>query len=146
MEFVPARAAKVAIGDLDRDDWRCLVVDLGSIAEPTERALVGTAVLDRLWERRADRRPVLIIIDEAERICFANGAAEGFFQASRQMLVRQRLPDIVPFASPVLGAVAQTRHTASTGTSAASAASSSAISHASRSVRGVSVASWASAP
>jgi len=63
------RSDRGLLGDLDRDDWRCLVVDLGSIAEPNERALVGTAVLDRLWERRADRRPVLIIVDEAHNVC-----------------------------------------------------------------------------
>lgn len=76
--------------------------------QPAHRPMpLAHAVLDALPNP-------LIIIDEAERICFANGAAESFFQASRQMLTRQRLPDIVPFASPVLGAVAQTRHTAST--------------------------------
>ena len=36
----PARRAR-------RDDWRCLVVDLGSIALPAERSMVAAAVLSR---------------------------------------------------------------------------------------------------
>lgn len=57
------------LGDLERDDWRCLVVDLGSVAAPAERSMVAAAVLGRLWERRADRRPVLVVMDEAHNIC-----------------------------------------------------------------------------
>jgi DNA helicase HerA-like ATPase len=45
------------------------VVDLGSIALPAERALVATAVLSKLWAMRAERRPVLLVIDEAHNIC-----------------------------------------------------------------------------
>ncbi len=50
-------------------DVRCLVVDLGSLGTPQEQALVAEAVLGRLWERRADRSPVLIVIDEAHNVC-----------------------------------------------------------------------------
>jgi hypothetical protein len=57
------------LAELDRPDWRCLVVDLGSIALPSTRALVATAVLSRLWARRAERRPVLVVIDEAHNVC-----------------------------------------------------------------------------
>jgi len=57
------------LADLDRRDWRCLVVDLGTIALPATRALVAAAVLSRLWERRAERRPVLVVIDEAHNVC-----------------------------------------------------------------------------
>lgn len=31
--------------------------------------MVAAAVLGRLWERRADRRPVLVVMDEAHNIC-----------------------------------------------------------------------------
>ncbi|HSK15877.1 MAG TPA: ATP-binding protein [Gaiellaceae bacterium] len=48
---------------------RCLVVDLGSLATPEEEALVANAVLARLWERRADREPVLVVVDEAHNVC-----------------------------------------------------------------------------
>jgi uncharacterized protein len=48
---------------------RCLVVDLGSLGTREEQALVAEAVLGRLWERRTDRTPVLIVIDEAHNVC-----------------------------------------------------------------------------
>ncbi len=48
--------------------------------------------------------PLLILNDE-KRICAVNAAAEDFFQASRSVLERQNLKDIVPFASPALEAV-----------------------------------------
>jgi len=57
------------LGDLADRDWRCLVIDLGSIDVPAERALVSAAVLSELWARRAERRPVLVVIDEAHNVC-----------------------------------------------------------------------------
>jgi DNA helicase HerA-like ATPase len=48
---------------------RCLVLDLGSLGSRAEQALVADAVLGTLWERRADRRPVLIVVDEAHNVC-----------------------------------------------------------------------------
>ena len=51
---------------------RCLVVDLGSLATREEQALAAEAVLARLWEHRADRAPVLIVIDEAHNVCPAD--------------------------------------------------------------------------
>jgi Helicase HerA, central domain len=48
---------------------RCLVIDLGSLGGRGEQALVAEAVLSTLWERRAERRPVLIVIDEAHNVC-----------------------------------------------------------------------------
>lgn len=53
----------------------------------------------------------LIVIDEEERVCLANVAAENYFQASSNILTRNRLGDLVPFSSPVFGAVAQARNT-----------------------------------
>lgn len=63
-----AREERGILGDLERDDWRCLVVDLGATT-PDERSLAAAAVLEALWERRAERRPVLIVIDEAHNVC-----------------------------------------------------------------------------
>jgi DNA helicase HerA-like ATPase len=57
------------LGALDDRDVRCLVVDLGSLATREEQALVAESVLRRLWERRADRRPVLVVVDEAHNVC-----------------------------------------------------------------------------
>jgi hypothetical protein len=48
---------------------RCLVVDLGSLATREEQALAAAAVLETLWERRAEREPVLIVVDEAHNVC-----------------------------------------------------------------------------
>ncbi|MCB1379013.1 MAG: PAS domain-containing protein [Alphaproteobacteria bacterium] len=54
----------------------------------------------------------LVVIDDQGRICLANVAAENYFQSSSSLLTRQSLGDIVPFSSPVFGAIAQARATA----------------------------------
>ena len=51
---------------------RCVVVDLGSLATRAEQSLVAGAVLAGLWERRARREPVLVVIDEAQNVCPAS--------------------------------------------------------------------------
>jgi DNA helicase HerA-like ATPase len=48
---------------------RAVVVDLGSLASPGEKAIAGESVLAALWRRRADREPILIVIDEAHNVC-----------------------------------------------------------------------------
>jgi len=48
---------------------RGLVVDLGSLETPGEKAVAAESVLAALWRRRADREPVLIVIDEAHNVC-----------------------------------------------------------------------------
>jgi hypothetical protein len=60
-----------AVADPDR---RCVVVDLGSLPTRDEQALTGAAVLGELWRRREERRPVLIVIDEAHNVCPAEPA------------------------------------------------------------------------
>ena len=54
----------------------------------------------------------LIVLDGDEHICLANAAAENYFQASSTALLRHKLHDLVPFSSPVFGAVAQARNNA----------------------------------
>ncbi len=54
----------------------------------------------------------LLVIDEGDRICFVNGAAENFFQASSALLTRHKISDLVSFSSPVFHAVAKARNTA----------------------------------
>jgi DNA helicase HerA-like ATPase len=44
-------------------------VDLGTLGSPREKDVVAQAVLARLWERRNERRPVLIVVDEAHNVC-----------------------------------------------------------------------------
>lgn len=48
---------------------RCVVIDLGSLPTRDEQSLVATVVLGDLWRHRAERRPVLIVIDEAHNVC-----------------------------------------------------------------------------
>ena len=53
---------------------RGVVVDLGSLATREEQSLTAAAVLGSLWARREERRPVLIVIDEAHNVCPARPA------------------------------------------------------------------------
>ncbi len=55
--------------ELDDDDWRALIIDTGTLGNPEEKSLVAHAVLEHLWARRNERRPVLIVIDEAHNVC-----------------------------------------------------------------------------
>jgi hypothetical protein len=50
---------------------RATVLDLSGFAQPEERLLIALAVLDHLWEHRAERRPTLLVIDEAHNVCSA---------------------------------------------------------------------------
>jgi uncharacterized protein len=51
------------------DGPRALVVDLGSLGSTDEKAVAAESVLAALWRRRAQRDPVLIVIDEAHNVC-----------------------------------------------------------------------------
>ena len=73
-------------------------------AAPEAEAPPARAVVDALPNP-------LVVIDEDERITLANAAAEDYFQTSSNVLLRHRLSDLVPFSSPVFGAVAQARAT-----------------------------------
>ena len=48
---------------------RALVVDLGSLGTPGEKAIAAESALAALWRRRSEREPVLIVIDEAHNVC-----------------------------------------------------------------------------
>ena len=50
-------------------DVRCVVIDLGSLPTREEQSLVAAAVLGDLWRRRQERKPVLVVIDEAHNVC-----------------------------------------------------------------------------
>ncbi len=45
------------------------VLDLGGFAHADEPLVIALAVLDDLWTRREQRRPVLLVIDEAHNLC-----------------------------------------------------------------------------
>jgi two-component system nitrogen regulation sensor histidine kinase GlnL len=56
----------------------------------------------------------LLALDESNRICFANAAAEDFFQTGKVSLLRSSFHDVVPFSSPALEAVAEARRSGGT--------------------------------
>ena len=65
-----ARADPGSVLDaLDDQSVRCLVVDVGSLPTRQEQALVSESVLRGVWERRRERRPILVVIDEAHNVC-----------------------------------------------------------------------------
>ena len=45
------------------------VLDLGGFSTPDQHLVVALSVLDELWDRREERRPVLLVIDEAHNLC-----------------------------------------------------------------------------
>ena len=48
---------------------RATVMDLGGFTHPAESKVAALAVLEHLWARREERRPILIVIDEAHNVC-----------------------------------------------------------------------------
>ncbi|MGN0063924.1 MAG: ATP-binding protein [Nocardioides sp.] len=46
-----------------------MVLDLGGFRHAEEPGAAALALLDRLWQRRALREPVLVVIDEAHNLC-----------------------------------------------------------------------------
>ncbi|MGM1017956.1 MAG: ATP-binding protein [Actinomycetota bacterium] len=48
---------------------RATVLDLGGFEHPAEPKVAALAVLEHLWSRREERRPILIVIDEAHNLC-----------------------------------------------------------------------------
>jgi uncharacterized protein len=61
--------AGTSIDAVHDQSLRGLVVDLGSLGTRAEQSLTAAAVLGSLWSRREERRPVLIVIDEAHNVC-----------------------------------------------------------------------------
>lgn len=58
-----------SVVDVIADRPRAAVLDLGGFAHPVEPKVAALAVLERLWAHREERRPVLIVIDEAHNLC-----------------------------------------------------------------------------
>ncbi|MFM9848213.1 MAG: two-component system sensor histidine kinase NtrB [Hyphomicrobiaceae bacterium] len=57
--------------------------------------------------------PILVLAED-ERIIYANGAAEVFFQASQAMLKRQTLEEVVVFGCPLVALARQVRRSGAT--------------------------------
>jgi DNA helicase HerA-like ATPase len=51
---------------------RATVLDLGGFQHPGEPRAAALALLDNLWRNREERRPILIVIDEAHNLCSPN--------------------------------------------------------------------------
>jgi DNA helicase HerA-like ATPase len=65
---------------------RCVVVDLGSLPTREEQSLIAGTVLGNLWRRRQERKPVLIVIDEAHNICPADPPDQLVAQAAEHAI------------------------------------------------------------
>lgn len=58
-----------ALRDELPDDWRLAVVDTGSLPSLREAAIASASLLEVMWERRRERRPMILVIDEAHNVC-----------------------------------------------------------------------------
>lgn len=58
-----------SVTDVIDERPRATVLDLGGFDHPAEPKVAALAVLEHLWERREERRPMLIVIDEAHNLC-----------------------------------------------------------------------------
>ena len=70
--WAPDEAGSVLDAVHDDESARCVVIDLGSLPSREEQSLIAAAVLGDLWRRRHERKPVLIVIDEAHNVCPAD--------------------------------------------------------------------------
>ncbi|WP_410873817.1 ATP-binding protein [Nocardia sp. A7] len=64
------------------------VLDLGGFATPAQQLVVALSLLDDLWARREERRPVLLVIDEAHNL------ASPRLESPVAVAVRERLIQI----------------------------------------------------
>jgi hypothetical protein len=54
---------------LGQDDWRGLVLDIGTLGSSIEKSVIANVTLTYLWRQRNRRLPLLIVIDEAHNLC-----------------------------------------------------------------------------
>ncbi|MEJ2211054.1 MAG: ATP-binding protein [Anaerolineae bacterium] len=54
---------------LGQEDWRGLVLDIGTLGSSVEKSVIANAILTHLWQQRNRRQPLLIVIDEAHNLC-----------------------------------------------------------------------------
>jgi DNA helicase HerA-like ATPase len=64
------------------------VLDFGGFSTPQQHLVVALAVLDELWQRREERRPLLLVIDEAHNL------ASPSLESPVAIAVRERLIQI----------------------------------------------------
>jgi uncharacterized protein len=59
-----------------QDRPRAIIADSSGFEERRERIAVAVAVLRQLWDRRKERRPLLLVVDEAHDVCPADPSDE----------------------------------------------------------------------
>jgi uncharacterized protein len=59
-----------------QDRPRAIIADSSGFEERRERIAVAVAVLQQLWDRRKERRPLLLVVDEAHDVCPADPSDE----------------------------------------------------------------------
>jgi hypothetical protein len=64
-----APAGEAAMTDIVPQDWRALVFDLGSLPSSGERSMMAASIVAHFWSNRHDRKPTLLVIDEAHNVC-----------------------------------------------------------------------------
>ncbi|MFD4421071.1 ATP-binding protein [Agromyces sp. NPDC058484] len=77
-----------AVTDVVGERPDATVLDLGGFSTPEQQLVVALALLDDLWERREERRPVLLVIDEAHNLASPN------LDSALAVAVRERLLQI----------------------------------------------------
>ena len=65
-----------SIIDILNQKRRCTVIDIGALATEEERLMISMVVLGHLWEARAKRERVLVVIDEAHNVAPAEPSSE----------------------------------------------------------------------
>jgi uncharacterized protein len=60
---------RVAATEIIAERPAATVLDIGSFSTHDEQLAVALAVLEDLWARREERRPILIVVDEAHNLC-----------------------------------------------------------------------------
>jgi uncharacterized protein len=80
-------SGRTALLDRLRPYPRATVLDLSGFEHARERLVASLAVLDDLWAHREERKPVLLVIDEAHNVC-TNEARDSLGAAAAARLVQ----------------------------------------------------------
>jgi DNA helicase HerA-like ATPase len=65
---------------------RATVLDLGGFTHPAEPKVAALAILEHLWAHREERRPILIVIDEAHNLCPPDPATPVELAVTQQLI------------------------------------------------------------
>lgn len=64
-----AQRDEASLSETLAGDWRSVVLDVSRFERPIERSVIALATLRHFWNLRNDRKPVLLVIDEAHNVC-----------------------------------------------------------------------------